>query len=361
MENELGRLIDALPGFAWTALVDGRADFLSRRWREYLGLSLQEASAWDWQAVVHPEDLPKVLEGWRSILASGDVGELEARLRHANGEYHWFLISVGPLRDAQGKVTKWCCTNTEIRKRLEQALRQCELDLRLLIDSIPVPAVVTTASGEIEAVNGPTLEYFGVQGDSLKGWTISDTIHPDDRQHAISQRFVARGAGSAHRLEERHRGADGIYRQFNVVGLPLRDTPGHDPRWVHLFIDIDERKHADEARLPREHNLRSMIDTIPMTAWSTGPDGYCDFLNQRWLDFVGFEKDQALGWGLGGAIHPDDLDQLLAAWKSCLASGAPLNAEARMRRFDGVYRWFMFVGNPLRDEAGTSSNGLART
>ena len=78
--DELKCVLDALPGLVWTALPNGHVDFLSQRWGEYTGLSLEEACGWKWQAAVHPEDLSGLLEQWRSILTSNESGEMEARL-----------------------------------------------------------------------------------------------------------------------------------------------------------------------------------------------------------------------------------------------------------------------------------------
>ena len=107
----------------------------------------------------------------------------------------------------------------------------------------------------------------------------------------------------------------------------------------------------------RESERRSLvvldiIDTIPALAWSTGPDGSADFFNQHYLNFVGLSSEQASGWGWTAAVHPDDLDGLAATWQRLLASGAPGEAEARLRRHDGAYRWFLFRAHPLRDESG---------
>jgi PAS domain S-box-containing protein len=87
-------------------------------------------------------------------------------------------------------------------------------------------------------------------------------------------------------------------------------------------------------------------------AWSTQADGFCDFTNRHWLDFTGLSEEEGRGWGWGKAIHPDDLNELVKYWQSRLADGAPVDTEARMRRFDGEYRWFLFRANPLRDESG---------
>ena len=99
-------------------------------------------------------------------------------------------------------------------------------------------------------------------------------------------------------------------------------------------------------------NLAAIIGTIPTTAWTTRPDGYCDFINQVWLDYAGMSAEQAQGWGWAEAIHPDDRQKYVEHWQSCLASGLPVDTEARIRRFDGSYRWFLIRANPLKNESG---------
>src|SRR5262245_41416987 len=94
----------------------------------------------------------------------------------------------------------------------------------------------------------------------------------------------------------------------------------------------------------------AIINTIPTAAWTARPDGYCDFLNQVWLDYAGMTAEQAQGWGWAQAIHPDDRTKLVDEWELCLASGTPVDTEARIRRFDSSYRWFLIRGNPLKDE-----------
>jgi PAS domain S-box-containing protein len=101
-----------------------------------------------------------------------------------------------------------------------------------------------------------------------------------------------------------------------------------------------------------EDFLRTMIDKIPTLAWSCRPDGNAEFLNQRWLDYTGLSPQEGLGWGWKTAIHPDDLNKLMPTWLDLLNSGEPGQEEARLRRFDGEYRWFLFRAVPVRDEQG---------
>jgi PAS domain S-box-containing protein len=128
MENTFSRFVDALPGMVWTALPDGKIDLVNRRWCEYSGIRGDEAGCLNWKSVVYHEDLPEFLERWRCIFASGQPGEIKARLRRFDGEYRWFLISSNPMRDHGGRIVQWFAINTDIddQKRAEEELRRSE-------------------------------------------------------------------------------------------------------------------------------------------------------------------------------------------------------------------------------------------
>src|ERR1700756_2415068 len=96
--------------------------------------------------------------------------------------------------------------------------------------------------------------------------------------------------------------------------------------------------------------LRLTIDTIPTFAWCNRPDGSIEFLNRRWFEYTGLSKEAVRGWSI--AIHPDDLPRGGGVWQKLAASGEPGELEARLRRFDGVYRWFLFRLEPFFDELG---------
>jgi formate hydrogenlyase transcriptional activator len=105
-----------------------------------------------------------------------------------------------------------------------------------------------------------------------------------------------------------------------------------------------------------EDKFRVMVDTIPALVWCNLPDGSNEFLNQRWHDYTGLSEEEAHGWGWRFAFHPDDLENLLDTWKGLLLSGEPGEIEARLRRFDGEYRWFLIRAVPHRDESGKIVN-----
>src|ERR1700720_3182164 len=121
-------------------------------------------------------------------------------------------------------------------------------------------------------------------------------------------------------------------------------------------LDVTEGTRIEEVLRRSEKYLRLTIDTIPILAWCSRPDGSNEFLNQRWLDYTGLSIEAARDWGWKVAIHPEDLSRLLDVWHKLLVSGEPGELEARLRRFDGVYRWFLFRAEPLFDETGNIVN-----
>ena len=161
-----------------------------------------------------------------------------------------------------------------------EELRVVEETFRLIVESIPVPVAVTTPTGEVESLNQPTLEYFGKTFEELKGWKSSDVVHPDDLEQTVAAQVEAHRQGISYNVESRHRRADGVYRWFNVLGLPLRDRQGNILRWFILQIDIDDKKRAEEALQSNERNLTQIINAIPVLAWSARSDGSAEFFNQ---------------------------------------------------------------------------------
>lgn len=354
LEMDLGIVLDALSAMVWTALPDGRIDFLNRQWLEYAGVDEAHAQDWQWEEAVSRDDLPELLDQWSAVVASGEPGELTASVRRFDGQYRRFVIRASPLRDATGQILRWCGVASDVEdfRHAREALEHRELDFQLIVDSIPAPVAVTTPTGDVEGLNQLTLDYFGKTLEELKCWKSDEVVHPDDLESTIAAQLHAHMQGTAYNVESRHRRADGIYRWYNVRGFPLRDEQGHILRWFHLLIDIDDRKRAEIALAESERNLNQIINAIPAQVWSARLDGSAEYFNQYYLDYVGRDVSETQDWGWTEAVHPDDVADLARLWKSILARGMPGVAEARLRRHDGPYRWFLFRASPLRDTHG---------
>lgn len=231
-------------------------------------------------------------------------------------------------------------------------LKHTEAQSRLIIDNIPGLVALMSGSGEIDVVNRQFLEYFGQTLEQLRSSGTNGTVHPEDVPRAADVFSKSIAAGTPYEIPQRFKRSDGVYRWFQHRGYPLRDPDGTIVRWCVLLTDIDDQKRAERAVLASESNLRLIIDTMPVLAWSALPDGRADFFNQRWLSYTGLSPAKAQEWGWIEVVHPEDLERMSAYWQSLIRRGAPGEIEARFRRLDGTYRWFLFRTNPLRDESG---------
>jgi len=238
------------------------------------------------------------------------------------------------------------------RKRAEQAAQERERESRLIVDTIPGLVAILTAAGEVDVVNRELVEYCGQQLEAMRQWGTNGTVHPEDLPHVGQVFGPAIATGTPYDFDARIRRFDGVYRWCQVRGLPLRNANGGIVRWYVVLTDIDERKRAEHALRDSERNLKLIIDTIPALAWSARTDGSAEFFNRHYLDFIGLSADQASGWGWTAAVHPEDLNELASSWRRIIASNAAGEAEARLRRQDGTYRWFLFRANPLHNDTG---------
>ena len=245
-------------------------------------------------------------------------------------------------------------TSSESALRLAEAQRE----LQLTIDTIPALVVTFQPDGTRSFVNQTWRNYTGLTLEQTTG-EGRPYFHPDDLERAENAWCASLASGEPLLIELRLRGSDGAYRWHNIRRVPLRDENGRIVRWYGIAFDIDDQKTAENALRRSEalladakRELQATLDSIPTLAWRSRTDGLAEYLNKRWLDYTGLSLEQALGWKWQAAIHPDDLAGLHSVWREMLATETPDEVEARMRRFDGAYRWFLFRTEPVRDEAG---------
>src|SRR6267378_2547085 len=114
----------------------------------------------------------------------------------------------------------------------------------------------------------------------------------------------------------------------------------------------NEAKVSEAQLADSEARLQMIIDMVPSFLWTSLPDGSKEYLNKRWYDYTGLSLEEGQGWGWKVVVHPEDLDRLVREWLALMDSRRPGELEARIRRYDGVYRWFLIRVVPLLDEQG---------
>jgi PAS domain S-box-containing protein len=367
-ERELRLTVDTIAAVVTCYRPDGERDFVNQTWRDYTGLTVEAIQGENWRTVVHPDDRAESAVRWNAALATGEPFFFEQRLRRADGEHRWHMVSRIPLRGDNGDVIRWYGIGFDIedQKRAERALRESEAklakaerELRLTIDMVPALITVFGPDGEREFVNKTWRDYTGHKLSDIQrgGWRT--VVHPDD--HALSETVWrdAVATGQPVQLEHRVRRADGEFRRHMGRRVPLRDESGNIIRWYGVGTDIEDQKRAEdglrrsEARLAEaQRELQLTIDSIPTLVASYSPDGARDFVNQVWRDYTGLSREDAKGQSWSIIAHPDDTEESDREWRACLATGKPFHMAHRLRRLDGAYRWHMVNRVPLRDGNG---------
>lgn len=350
-EENLRLILDMLPGFVWTARPDGTFEYLNRSLLDYSGMTSEELRS-DQASIVHPEDIEVRNRSFEKIFRSGIAAECEMRLRRADGMYRWFQCRTQALRSDTGKIIRWYGLLWDIQEQKEAlaAVRARENHIRMIIESIPGMVVVLAPDGPLIYANQRVLDFVGTGLSDLMGYNWTDFLHPEDMPRILERwNLHCDDPSATWDVIYRIRRADGQFRWFNNVGLPLYDDEGQIICRYGMFIDIDDRKQAEKALQESEHHLRLLIEAIPALVWCATADGSMIYANQRYLDYVGTHLDGILGSNWLSQIHPEDIDATRIAWHQCLETGERHEITHRIRRSDGAYRWFQTLAEPLRD------------
>jgi PAS domain S-box-containing protein len=159
-DENLRRIIDALPGLVWSASPDGSIAYLNQRGLDYTGFTLEQITGWNWKDtnILHPDDIDALYQSWSAIVASGEEGEIQARMRRYDGTYRWFLFRVAPLRDPSGSLVAWWGVDVEIdeRKKAEALLEGENKLLEMIAKGAPLPVVLDSICRFIEQANPGT-------------------------------------------------------------------------------------------------------------------------------------------------------------------------------------------------------------
>jgi formate hydrogenlyase transcriptional activator len=242
--------------------------------------------------------------------------------------------------------------NLDESQQAKEALRGSEESFRVIVDSIPAFAWYASPDGKLEYLNQRIVDYTGARQEDLVGFGWANVLHPEDVERTKKAWFHSVETGEPCDVEQRVRRFDNIYRWFRTNAQPFRDRDGRVIRWYGVATDIDDSKRAEEALRASELNFRVIIDSIPGLVHTLTAAGELEFVNQQNLDYFGKTLEELKSWASSDVFHPEDLPRAIDSWKHTLESGQPAEIECRLRRADGVYRWFQLRCLPLRDSDG---------
>jgi formate hydrogenlyase transcriptional activator len=272
-EEGLRLIVDSIPGIVSTLNAAGEVEFVNRPALEYTGKTSEELKNWATSDLVHPDDLPRLLEAWRRAIETGQPPDDEFRSRRADGVYRWVHVRARPQRDAEGRIVRWYNLVTDIdeRKRAEDELSKAfgriaksEAELRTIIDAIPQLITAVGTDGNFLYANQAVQEYTGLTKEELRLECSHPVFHPEDSERLRDEREAAISRRVPFEYERRIRRKDGQFRWFLVQYKPLLGERGEVSRWYATSTDIDDRKQAEERTRQENFALREQIDQVFM-------------------------------------------------------------------------------------------------
>jgi PAS domain S-box-containing protein len=223
----------------------------------------------------------------------------------------------------------------------------------LIVDSIPGMVAVADASGEIERVSQPVLDYYGQSLEELKRWTEGGAIHPEDLPGLADAFRNSIRSGDPIEFEARARRFDGVYRWFQTRGHALRDRQGRIVRWYFLQTDVDERKRAEEELRRNQEFLTRAQEISSSGCFSWFVDTNEVTFSEGAYRIFGYEPNSPVTLDrIASRIHPDDLALMEEKVGAARAAGGDQNYEIRLRMPDGSIKYVHTISNLVVDSSG---------
>jgi PAS domain S-box-containing protein len=241
------------------------------------------------------------------------------------------------------------------RERALHELQAVEERTRLIVENALDAVIAIDQRGVIVGWSGRAEEIFGwAQGEVLNR-QLADTIVPErfrESHRAGLARYLTTGE---QRVLNRRVEIFGLRRDGTEFPIELAITPimsAEGPGFSAFVRDITEQREARLALQSSEERLRTLAESLPNLVWTCRSDGWCDFLSLQWVQYTGRPAVEQLGYGWAEHLHPEDRPRVQAEWEAAVRQSELYDTEFRIRRGDGVYRWFKTRAVPLRDQHG---------
>ncbi|MDX2231011.1 MAG: PAS domain S-box protein [Leptolyngbyaceae cyanobacterium bins.349] len=387
-EAQFRQLADAVPQLVWTALPDGKVDYLNGQWLQYTGIAPEVFYEWGWQQIVHPDDLSGTLTAWAGALQTGAPIDIKHRFRRLDGQWRWHLVRGILFQNDAGQASKWFGTCTDIHE--SEMREQNARFLEDLGDCLRVSETADDTMGTVARLLGQYLEAtrccFAEIEDAADQWTVSHdyasvaelpslvgnhpiSAYPPDVVTALR---AGRSVNVTDTITDPMTAAFNAtqyqplgIRSFVVVPL-LRER-----QWVAalgVFMNVPRAWEEHELLLittvvertwnaienlrllselqTSEARFRNMADNAPMMVWVTDPTGYCTYLSRSWYEFSGQTEATGLGFGWLEATHPNDRAAAEAIFLAANERQEAFQLEYRLQRQDGQYRTCIDAAKP---------------
>ena len=270
-EAKFRTFAQAMPHHVWTAPADGQLDWFNERVYEYSGARAGTLDGDGWAAIIHPDDMAVVTQRWRDSIAAGARYEVEFRIRRHDGAWRWHLVRAVPMRDQDGKVSRWIGSNTDIeeQKSTAQALVTLNATLEEQISTRTAERdriwrlskdimLVADFNGLLSAVNPAFTSTLGWREQEVIGTSLLDLVHPDDVQSTVQQVGSLSSGGHVYRFENRYRRKDGSYCSLSWTAVPDAHYLHAIGRDITADLQQAEAMRKTEAALQQSQKMETI-------------------------------------------------------------------------------------------------------
>lgn len=256
-------LAESLPEKIFTATADGDTYYFNQQWANYTGLPIEEVVRLGWREFVHPDDSEEKMARWTHSIKTGQPFEFEHRFRRADGVYRWHLSRAHPMRHANGTISMWIGSNTDVDdlKRAQFELRESESRSRLAIEAGRLGFWDWNIGGLVRC----SPEYnriFGIAPETSEcshDFTLS-LIHPEDRAVVETALMAAQHERRDYEMEYRTKGDDASVRWVAAHGrVHYDDQTGKPVRMIGVVRDITDRKKFEDHLRRNQEELSSTL------------------------------------------------------------------------------------------------------
>jgi PAS domain S-box-containing protein len=335
---------------------EGTIIFCNRHLAEMVGQAQEKLLGTPATILVDPQEQQR----FEGLLALGrqSVARDEVRFQRQGSGTFPVLISLKPILSEQSPGICLIATDLSERKQAEEEIRSLNetlerrvqertAELQAFFDTVPIGLAITNDPKGLHIRGNPAIERMlgAPSGGELSRsasqcapYRILRDGH-EPRADELPMQRAARGETVAGEVMEISR-ADGAVVTVHSVAAPLFDEQ-HQPRGaVGAFLDITDSRRAEDALRASESRFRTLSDSVPDLVWTSTPDGDCDYVNSRYLEYTGIPEVELLGLAWLKQVHADDCERVFAAWKKTLEQDLPFECDFRIRSKEGVYRYF---------------------
>ena len=332
-----------------------RLDYRSVGCETLTGYTLEDITPELWVARTFAEDWAVIAEPMFDAVFQQQPITVEYRFRHKDGSIRWIADSLTSRWDETDNCWIVMMVGIDItaRKQAEDALRRSEDHLSMAQRVAQFGSWEFYPDHKKSVWSKAMFDQFGFDPDQTEPDydELMQRIHPGDRgifEQSVHQDVTGK---KAYAIDLRVLLANGTIRYLHSRCEPVLDSQNQVVKLMGTCLDITERKQIEMALQDSEARYRVLAESMPQMVWLADCNGV-QYWNQRWYEYTGLGQAESLAIGGINAVHPDDQERTFTLWQHAIEAGEGFDIEQRIRRHDGVYRWFLNRGLPIQDRSG---------